>query len=128
MKIAVTYENGNVFPHFGRTEQFKLYTETGGKITGSRIIGTNGQGHGALAGLLAAEGIDVLICGGIGPGAQLALSEAGIRLFAGAQGSADGAVEALLQGTLSCSAEANCTLHSHGEAHDCGGRGCGSCG
>jgi hypothetical protein len=32
MKIAVTYENGMIFQHFGHTEQFKIYeTENGGE-------------------------------------------------------------------------------------------------
>ena len=68
MKIAVTYENGNVFQHFGHTEQFKLYQVEGKQITGSQVVDTNGQGHGALAGFLQAQGVQVLICGGIGGG------------------------------------------------------------
>ena len=80
MRIAVTYENGNIFPHFGRTEQFKFYDVADGRITASRVVGTDGQGHGALAGLLRQLGADILICGGIGGGAQSALAAAGIRL------------------------------------------------
>ena len=50
MKIAVTYENGNIFQHFGHTEYFKVYETENGQITDARIINTNGSGHGALAG------------------------------------------------------------------------------
>ena len=96
MRIAVTYENGNVFQHFGHTETFKVYEVEDGKVISSEIIGSNGSGHGALAGLLSGKGIDVLICGGIGGGAQSALSDYGIELCAGAQGDADEAVEAHL--------------------------------
>lgn len=92
MRIAVTYENGNIFPHFGRTEQFKLYDVADGHIIASRVVGTDGQGHGALAGLLRQLGADILICGGIGGGAQSALAAAGIRLYGGVSGSADAAV------------------------------------
>ena len=70
MRIAVTYENGQIFPHFGRTEQFKLYDVDNGAVTASQVIGTNGNGHGALAGFLRAQGVEALICGGIGGGAQ----------------------------------------------------------
>lgn len=66
MKIAVTYENGEVFQHFGHTETFKVYEVEDGKILSSEIIGSDGNGHEALAGLLANQRIDVLICGGIG--------------------------------------------------------------
>ena len=100
MKVAVTYDNGTVFQHFGRTEQFKVYEVEDKKVISSEVISSNGSGHGALAGVLAGHGIDVLICGGIGGGAQTALEEAGIELIAGAEGNTDEAVEAFLRGEL----------------------------
>ena len=136
MKVAVTYENGNIFQHFGRTEFFKVYEVEDGQIISSEVIGSNGVGHGALAGLLSDQAVDVLICGGIGGGAQAALEEAGVRLCAGAEGDADQAVEAYLKGEL-VSTGANCDHHHHEDGHGCGdhedghscGGGCGeSCG
>lgn len=121
MKIAVTYDNGNVFQHFGRTEFFKVYVVEDNKVISSEVISSNGIGHGALAGLLSEQGIDVLICGGIGAGAQSALSDAGVELCAGAQGDTDQAVEAYLKGEL-VSCGANCD-HHHEEGHSCGGHG-----
>ena len=121
MKIAVTYEDGQVFQHFGHTAQFKLYEAKDGKILSSKIVDTNGSGHGALAGFLAAQGVDTLICGGIGGGAQAALAEANIRLLGGVQGSADEAVAAFLSG--------KCSHHEHhGEGHDCASHGGHHCG
>ena len=75
MRIAVTYENGQIFQHFGRTEQFKFYDAADGKIVSEYVAGTNGAGHGALAGLLKNAEVDVLICGG----AQASPSMAEIR-------------------------------------------------
>ena len=125
MKVAVTYEQGRVFQHFGHTEQFKVYDVEDGKVTASRILDSNGSGHGALAAMLAGEGIDVLICGGIGGGAQAALEEQGIELCAGASGDADEAVAAYLRGDL-INTGANCDHHEHhGEGHSCGDHGCG---
>ena len=86
MRIAATYENGSIFQHFGRTEQFKIYDVEDNKVVSSTIIGNNGIGHGALAGLLADNTIDVLICGGLGGGAMNALMNAGITVVAGAEG------------------------------------------
>ena len=108
MKIAVTYENGQIFQHFGHTEQFKIYDAEGGKIINSEVINTNGSGHGALAGMLSALGVDALICGGIGGGAQMALAQAGIKLYGGVSGSPDAAVEALLNGTLGYNPDVKC--------------------
>lgn len=126
MKIAVTYENGQIFQHFGHTEQFKLYTVEGDQITDSEVISTNGSGHGALAGLLFEQKIDVLICGGIGGGAQNALAQAGIRLFGGVSGDADKAVESFVAGNLSYDPDVHCDHHDHhGEGHTCGEHGCG---
>ena len=139
MKIAVTYDNGEIFQHFGKTESFKVYEVEDNKVVSSEVIGSNGTGHGALAGLLAEQGVNVLICGGIGSGAQAALTEAGIELCAGAQGNTDQAVESYLKGEL-VSSGANCDHHhheeghscdSHEEGHSCGdscGGGCGGCG
>lgn len=126
MKIAVTYENGEVFQHFGHTEQFKVYEVEDGKIISSEIVDTNGQGHGALAGFLFNSGIDILICGGIGGGARNALAEAGIQLYPGAMGNADAQVESFLKGTLSYDPDTMCSHHSHAEGHVCGDHGCGS--
>ena len=120
MKIAVTYDNGNIFQHFGRTESFKVYEVEDGKIVSSEVIGSDGIGHGALAGLLAGNAIQVLICGGLGGGALNALRNAGIEVCAGASGSADEAVEAYLRGDLVDSG-ANCDHHHHEEGECCGG-------
>ena len=124
MRIAVTYENGQVFQHFGHTEQFKIYDVADGKVVSAQVVDTMGSGHGALAGFLAAQQIDSLICGGIGGGAQMALTEAGIRLYAGIQGSADEAVAALLAGTLNYDPQANCDHHGHEHGAVCGEHGC----
>ena len=118
MKIAVTYDNGTIFQHFGKTEFFKVYETENNQVVSSEVISSNGTGHGALAGLLADQSVDVLICGGIGGGAQAALAEAGVELCSGAQGDADQAVEAYLKGEL-VSTGANCD-HHHEEGHSCG--------
>ena len=135
MKIAVTYDNGLVFQHFGHTEQFKVYTVEDNQITDTEIVSSGGNGHGALAGLLSGQQIDVLICGGIGGGAQNALASCGIRLYGGVSGEADQAVDAFLAGKLDYDPHVHCDHHSHhGEGHSCGeqthgcgGNGHGSC-
>ncbi len=132
MRIAVTYENGQIFQHFGHTEQFKIYDTENGRIISSEVVSTNGQGHGALAEVLRALGADALICGGIGGGARAALEAAGITLYGGACGGADEAVEALLSGSLDYNPDVQCSHHEghrhdgscgehhhHGEGHEC---------
>ena len=127
MRVAVTYENGEIFQHFGHTEQFKVYDVEDGRILSSEVVDTNGSGHGALAGVLKALKVDALICGGIGGGAQMALAEAGIRLFGGVSGSADAAAQALAEGKLDFNPAVRCDHHDHhGEGHSCGSHGCGS--
>lgn len=131
MRIGVTYENGQIFQHFGHTEQFKIYDVQDGKVVSAEIVDTNGSGHGALAGFLKAHQVEVLICGGIGKGAQNALASAGITLYGGASGEADAAVEALLKNELAYNPNVMCS--HHGEHHhegDCKSHGCGghSCG
>ncbi|SFQ42921.1 Predicted DNA-binding protein, UPF0251 family [Lachnospiraceae bacterium XBB1006] len=128
MRIAVTYENGQIFQHFGHTAQFKIYDVENGKVTASQVIDTQGSGHGALAGFLKNAEVDTLICGGIGGGAQMALSEAGIKLYGGVTGPADLAVEGLLNNRLAYNPNVKCDHHDHEheEGHTCGDHGCGS--
>ena len=131
MRIAVTYDNGEIFQHFGKTESFKIYEVEDNKVISSEIIGSNGAGHGALAGLLGEKQVNVVICGGIGGGAQDALSEQGIEVYSGAEGDVDAAVELYLKGEL-VSGGVNCDHHHEEEGHSCGhscGGGChGGCG
>lgn len=125
MKIAVTYDNGQIFQHFGHTEFMKLYTVEDGNVVSSQVLSTNGSGHGALAGFLREHGVEVLLCGGIGGGAQAALAEAGIRLYGGVTGEADRAVENYLNNTLMYNPNVSCSHHENGHdcGHDCGSHG-----
>ena len=123
MRVATTYDNGNIFMHFGRSEQFKIYDIQDGKVLNEQVVGTGGTGHGALAGLLANGGVDTLICGGIGGGAQAALAAAGIQLFGGVSGDADEAVLRFVSGNLNYNPEVRCSHHAH--EHSCGEHRCG---
>ena len=127
MIIAVAYENGNVFQHFGKTETFKIYEVDNGNIVSEAVIGTEGAGHEALADFLAEKHVDVVICGGIGGGAQTAVTQAGISLFGGVSGDADEAVKAYLAGNLSFNPDVKCSHHGHdhGAGHSCGSHRCG---
>lgn len=100
MKIAVTYADGQVYQHFGHAAQFKLYTVESGMILDTAVVDATASGHSAMVSYLQRQGVNTVICGGIGGGAVSALAGAGIRLFAGATGSADQAVLALLAGKL----------------------------
>lgn len=127
MRIAVTYENGQIFQHFGHTQQFKVYDVDKGVITASEVVDTNGSGHGALAGVLKALQVEVLICGGIGGGAQMALANAGIKLYGGVSGQADRAVLDLIAGNLDFNPDVHCDHHGEHHHHggECGSHGCG---
>lgn len=123
MIIAATYENGNIFQHFGHCENFKIFEVDNKTVLSTKIINTMGQGHGALAGLLAENNVNVLICGGIGEGAKKALSNAAIKLYPGVTGNADNAVQELLNGTLQYNPDTTCNHHS--AEHSCGSHTCG---
>ena len=126
MRIAVTYEDGGIYQHFGHTAQFKIYDVADGYVISAVVTQTNGHGHGALAEFLREAQVDVLICGGIGGCARTALAEAGIRLCGGVSGEADEAVEAFLNGELVFNPNACCSHHS-GHGHNCSDHSCGHC-
>lgn len=118
MKVAVTYEDGQVFQHFGRTQQFKVYDVDGGDVLSSEVVGTGGRGHGELVGVLRSLGVSVLICGGLGAGARQGLEASGIRVCSGNEGDADAVARAFAEGTLDMSSEVTCDHHGEGD-HVC---------
>ncbi len=111
MKIAVTYDNGEIFQHFGKTKQFKVYQIEEKKIASTEVVDIEGNGQGALADFLKGLGADAVICGGIGEGARTSLGKAGIQLYPGVTGAADPAAEALLEGSLVYNPDACCSHH-----------------
>lgn len=123
MRVATTYDNGNIFMHFGRSEQFKIYEVADGAIESTHVLENNGEGHGALVTLLQQAHVDVLICGGIGAGAQNALKAAGIRFYGGVQGEADKAAADFLADRLAYDPAVRCEHHGEGHGHG-HGHGC----
>ena len=127
MKLAVTYENGEIYQHFGHTPHFELYDIQDGKVADSRIVDTGDCGHSALAKFLSDRGVDALICGGIGDGAQAALKQVGIEFYGGVTGRTDEAVAEFLAGTLKYDPNVRCSHHDQmhggekGGHHSCSG-------
>ena len=120
MKIAVPYSDGQVFQHFGKSEQFKIYDTIDDEIISSEIVDTSGSGHSALADFLKEKGAGVLICGGIGSGAKMALAQKNISVFGGVTGETRKVVEDYLAGTLLFNANAECADHHHHDHENCG--------
>ena len=125
MIIALTSSNGEVFQHFGHTPEFTIYETKGGELLGPRVVPTGEKGHGALADILDALGVEVLICGGIGGGAQMALDEIGVKVVGGASGKVADVVAAFLKGELEVNPDFRCHHHDHDAGHKCGEHGCG---
>lgn len=124
MIVAAAYENGDIFPHFGRTEYFKIYRIEDGKVVSSEVLSTEGAGHSLIVGWLMEHKVDAVICGGVGGGEVGFLTKAGIRIIAGVSGSADKAVEALLKGELEGVSDPTCQHEEgHGEGCQCHGEG-----
>ena len=120
MKIAIPYDKGNVFQHFGHTEFFKFYIIEENAVKKTFIDSTNGKGHSALAGFLANENVDLLICGGIGQGAIIALTNQNIKVAAGISCSCDDAVNKYLNNELVINSISNCNHHNNDHSCDCG--------
>ena len=123
MRVAVTYDDGKIFQHFWRTQYFKVYDIEDSVVVDSKVVDTNGSGHGALSEVLKSLNVKALICGGIGLGAQIILQDNGIDLYGGIEGEADKVVQEFAEGKLKFSAYVGCNHHD-GE-HTCGSHGCG---
>lgn len=119
MKIALTYENGEVFQHFGHTEKVKIYEIDNGNIISENIVDTSATGHEKLVNFLKNSNINVLICGGIGEGAKNALAEANIQLFGGVLGNVDEVIKKYISGELKYNENVSCEHHHIEGEHHC---------
>ena len=127
MKAAVTYENGQVYQHFGHCKLFKIYDIKNGEVKSSEVVDAPGSGHTSAVNFLIEQGVYALICGGIGAEAQNALLLAFIDVYSGCSGSCDDRINEFLGKTLEYSANPQCAGHDSLDGiHSCGG--CGGCG
>ncbi len=124
-KVAITYENGEIFGHFGKCPSFLIADTDGKTVLSKNIVPTNGSGHSALFSFLAELGVHTVICGGIGQGARDALENGKIEVIAGQSGSAEAALMFYLNGDLKDNPAGKCN-HHHTDGHACGEHGCGS--
>ena len=124
MKIAVTYDNGEVFQHFGHTEQFKIYEIENDKVINEEIIDTNGTGHGLLGKLLISRGVNALICDGLGSGARNILEENTIKVYPGVVGNVDKVIEDYINDRLNYDENKKCDHHEHEHEHNCESHDC----
>ena len=121
MILAVTSKDGEVFQHFGHSEELTLFEVENGTVIETKKVATNGQGHGALADFLNVLSANVLICGGIGGGAKNALREKRIEIIPGVTGKVDEVIVKYLSGEQIGNPDVECNHHhEHGEGHDCG--------
>lgn len=118
MKIAVTTQGDEIFQHFGQCATFTVFTVKNDEILQKTLLDADGNGHGALSGYLKQNGVDTLICGGIGEGAKNMLHSANIKLISGVQGNIDAAIGAYLSGNLA-DQDGSCDHGDHEEHHDC---------
>lgn len=125
MRIAIPFENGTICQHFGRAPEFTFFDVNEGQITKVQTTPTGGSGHGAIAAFLAANETDVVICGGIGGGARMALASLGIVLIPGVAGNPEEAVKRLLAGEAIAGDGEGCGCGCGGHAHHHAEEGCG---
>lgn len=107
MKIAVSYDNGNVYGHFGDTPEFKIYDVENNEVKSTQIVVADPAGHTTLCDQLHNLNVDELICGGHGDRMVMIMNSLNIKVFGNVEGNADEAVKALLNGTLKYSDEAH---------------------
>jgi predicted Fe-Mo cluster-binding NifX family protein len=117
MKVAITYENGKVFEHFGQTENFIFYEVKDNKVVSEEIKNTNGLSHAELIGFLKDNKTDVLICGNLGGHAINLLKDNNIDIYAGNSGDTKDLINLFVKKELKKinldEVEHNCECHCH---------------
>lgn len=92
MRIAATYDNGEIFQDFATTTQFKLYLVDEGEIFNDMVVDAAGD----LLEFLAARKVDTLICGSIAADKKEALEQMSIMVYDNKSGSADEVTKSIL--------------------------------
>jgi predicted Fe-Mo cluster-binding NifX family protein len=120
MKIAVPVTKDNhVDGHFGHCESYGVFTisENNDISNIKKIESPEGCGcKSDIADVLAADGVTIMLAGGIGGGALTVLNNSGIEVIRGCEGDATTAVKLYLTGTIEDSE--SCCHHHEGESHE----------
>ncbi|MFZ3102212.1 MAG: NifB/NifX family molybdenum-iron cluster-binding protein [Desulfitobacteriaceae bacterium] len=116
-QIALPSEKEMLNAHFGRSQAFTLFTIEDGEVSGKIVLDTKGleHQHSGIAEFLKSKGVEVVICGGIGPGAISGLESAGLEVLRGANGTVEEVAAAYAKGRLITS-DAVCN-HDHDHSH-----------
>lgn len=124
MRIAIPMNGDQFSGHFGQSSAFRIYEIADGHgITRHWDLAVPDQGGcSVIPGLLAQNGVGVVLAGGIGAGAVSKLRLHGIQAVAGVQaGQPERIVQDYLQGQLTHT-DAVCDHHEgHGHGHGHGG-------
>ena len=126
MKIAVPVASNNqVDDHFGHCKFYNVFNITNeGKISDMQVV-PSVEGCGCKSNIaleLAADGVSILLAGGIGNGAINVLNNAGIQVIRGCSGDVTVLIRDYVAGILTDSGESchhHDAHHSVGSDHQC---------
>ncbi len=125
MKIAVAYENGEIYGHFGHCPQFALY-EYGEYVSDciKTLVDTSMlSGHQQMADKMKALDVEAVLCGNMGDEGRALLLSYGIVPVVGYSGDADTAADLLVTGRLPFYGEEQGGCSCSGSCGSCGGCG-----
>ncbi len=121
LRIAVTADDeDNIFQHFGGCKKFAIYDIKNGQLEGKDYVLATGSGHDELSKMMADLNVNVLICGGIGQSAMMALFQNGIQVVPGQTGDINVVVASYLDGAVKSSEHSTCAGHDS-DGCSCGG-------
>lgn len=114
MKYAVPTHNGRLATHFGQSTEFAVIeTDAQGQILNRQTVQAEAHGCGATPVMLARQGVNVVLAGGMGFTPQQVFHKVGIEVVMGVEESdPEKAVKDHVAGTLAAGAN----VCDHGES------------
>ncbi len=100
MHVAIVTDGNFVSQHFGRCPSFTIVDIEGGIVTKKEVIENPGHQPGFIPQFLRQQGVEYIICGGMGTRAKGFFDQFGIQTIVGVNGSIDEVLDKLLNGTL----------------------------
>ena len=111
MRVAITYDDGNVFMHYGKTREFIIFEIENNEIKNEFILPCGEYSHHTLADLLSINNVDVLICGGCGGHAIESLEAKNIKIYNGACGDVHNVIKQYINEELTFNGATECGCH-----------------
>ncbi|WP_423363585.1 NifB/NifX family molybdenum-iron cluster-binding protein [Mycoplasma sp. P36-A1] len=117
MKIAMPYEDGKIFQHYGKSKQVIIYTIEEGKVLAEEVITLDLKPEQSIANVLKQNGVSTIVVGHLGQGAIDSIEKEGLDIIRGIDLDTATVAQMYADGSLKSNNQDVCD-HDHDHSHN----------